>query len=73
MASKLWRAFERGGIPAILWAYALMLLINYVTRPCFGLNPFPVPGEITALAGTIIVSLLGKKAYQNKDAAEADK
>lgn len=64
--------FVSGGIPALIWVFNLAIVNNFILGPwaqALGLSvpQINLPGEIVALIGTVIFTLLGKKTIDNNE------
>lgn len=64
--------FVSGGIPCLIWAFSLAIVNNYILLPwgaAFGLDipSIEIPGSIVGLIGTVILTLLGKKSFDENE------
>jgi len=65
--------FVAGAIPAILWTVVLVVVFNNILSPLLQLisgrtmTPLDLPLWYTQLAGTIVVSLFAKKAWDGSE------
>lgn len=62
--------FVAGAIPMILWMVSIVVAFNHIIAPLLApwLGPLPtldLPGWYSSLAGTIIIGLFGKKAWDS--------
>lgn len=64
--------FVSGGIPALIWVFVAAIANNYILLPWaktfgFAAPSITLPTDIVALIGTVIITLLGKKAWDNNE------
>ncbi|MDR1874371.1 MAG: holin family protein [Synergistaceae bacterium] len=64
--------FVSGAIPTILWMVSLVIFFNHILAPLFGgfgivVPTLELPPWYSSLAGTIVLGLLGKKAWDSTE------
>lgn len=63
---------ERGGILHLFYVYSLLVIFHHIITPYisafFGVQIYslPIPGELTALVGSLGAVILGKKHFDKK-------